>query len=130
MFHVNMLRAWHSPTRTNTMDALEAIVEDEEDLPEIPTSDTGPTHIVVDEHLSAKQRSDLKDILDRYSAVFSDPPGHTSVVEHQINTGSARPVQQKPYRTPGLKKKWSKRKSKGWSIWILFKSLRVTGLSL
>ena len=79
---MNMLRAWHSPTGTNIMDVLKAIVEDEEDLPETPTSDRGPTHIVVDKHLSAKQRSKLKDILDRYSAVFSDLPGHASVVEH------------------------------------------------
>ena len=63
--------------------------------PEIPTSDTGPTHVVVDGYLSAKLRSELKDILDRYSAVFSDLPGHTSVVEHRIDTGSAKPVQQK-----------------------------------
>ena len=67
-----MLRAWHSPTETNTMDVLEAIVEDEKDLTKIPTSDTGPTHVVVDEDLSAKQRSKLKDIPDRYSAVFSN----------------------------------------------------------
>ena len=44
VFHVNMLRAWHSPTGTNTMDVLEAIVKDEGDLLEVPTSNRGPTH--------------------------------------------------------------------------------------
>ena len=102
VLHVNMLMAWHSPAGKNTMDVLEAIVQDEEDLPEIPTSDRGPTHIIADEYLSAKQRSKLKNILDRYSAVFSNLPGHTSVVEHRPDTGSARQVKQKPYRTPGL----------------------------
>ena len=51
----------------------QAIGEDEKDIPEISTSDTGPTHVVVDEHLSADQCSELKNILDRYmySVVFS-----------------------------------------------------------
>ena len=99
VFHVNMLREWHSPDQV-TCEAFEAIVEREDDISQCPVNSSGQSQVIVDEQLSAGQRNQLDDVVTRYSAVFCDDPGHTDIVEHQIDTGSARPVRQKPYRIP------------------------------
>ena len=98
VFHVNMLREWHSPDQV-TCEAFEAIVE-RDDIPQCPVNSSGQSQVIVDEQLSAGQRNQLDDVVTRYSAVFCDEPGHTDIVEHQIDTGSTRPVRQKPYRIP------------------------------
>jgi hypothetical protein len=36
---------------------------------------------------------------ENYS-IFESEPGRTTVVQHQIRTGDAAPVRQKPYRIP------------------------------
>ena len=35
-----------------------------------------------------------------YSDVFDNKPGSTTLAEHRIETGSAKPVRQPPYRLP------------------------------
>lgn len=99
IFHVNMLRAWHSPKQP-TIEAMVVVTECEDDIPDLPVGASGQTQVSVDEQLTAEQKVELEGVLSRHLEVFQDQPGRTSMVEHTIDTGSARPVRQKPYRIP------------------------------
>ncbi|KAJ8333482.1 hypothetical protein SKAU_G00414900 [Synaphobranchus kaupii] len=55
--------------------------------------------------LSCRQRQDLQERVDRNEDVFSDIPGKTSVVMHEIHTEPGKIVRQKPYRIPEARRK-------------------------
>ena len=42
----------------------------------------------------------LQQVLAEYSQVLQNQPGHTSLTEYKIETGTARPVRLPPYRLP------------------------------
>ncbi|XP_072030803.1 uncharacterized protein [Amphiura filiformis] len=50
--------------------------------------------------LTNERRQKLSDILEAHTTVFSDVPGKTHLVEHEIKTTSDIPVRQRAYRTP------------------------------
>ena len=52
------------------------------------------------EQLTAEQRDELCTLLEEFSGVMSNMPGVTSMAEHRIETGNARPVKLPPYRIP------------------------------
>ncbi|PIK46224.1 Retrovirus-related Pol polyprotein from transposon [Apostichopus japonicus] len=55
------------------------------------------------EHLADEQRADLVELLKDYADVFarsSDDLGYTTLVQHKLDTGSARPVKQSARRVP------------------------------
>jgi hypothetical protein len=57
------------------------------------------------EHLTPKQSSEVKRLLKEYEGLFeaSDSDyGRTSVVKHNIATGSAHPIKQPPRRLPDV----------------------------
>ncbi|XP_066946149.1 uncharacterized protein [Macrobrachium rosenbergii] len=49
-------------------------------------------------HLSFDKRRSLKKLVFDYKELFSDVPGRTSVLEHDVDVGNATPVKQSPYR--------------------------------
>ena len=55
-------------------------------------------------HLTNEQREKLEALLIKFEkplfAKSTKDLGHTNVVELQIDTGDAKPIKQKPYRTP------------------------------
>ena len=53
--------------------------------------------------LTSNQRDELANLLEKHEAVFANSStdyGRTSVIEHTIDTGDARPVRQPPRRPP------------------------------
>ena len=50
--------------------------------------------------LSVKRKRQRDDILEKYKDIFSDAPGKTRLVEHEIKLISDKPVRSKPYPTP------------------------------
>ena len=52
------------------------------------------------EQLTAEQMAELCTPLREFSGVMSNMPGVTSMAEHRIKTGNARPVKLPPYRIP------------------------------
>lgn len=51
-------------------------------------------------HLTKAQQQELKQIIAEFQDVLSDIPGKTDLVDHKIETGSARPVRLPPYWLP------------------------------
>lgn len=52
------------------------------------------------EQLLDVQRMELKALLGEFSEVIQDRPGQTTLAEHNIECGTARPVRLPPYRLP------------------------------
>ena len=106
IFHVNMLKKWHTPA----MDAYLAMedspdVDNEEDMPVWNENDTltedKPT---MGSQLNMKQRQELEKLLYEYREVMKNKPGKTTIAEHAIDTGPATPVRLPPYRLPHVYK--------------------------
>ncbi|KAL5516188.1 hypothetical protein EMCRGX_G001465 [Ephydatia muelleri] len=55
---------------------------------------------VMGEQLTTEQKEELAGVLKEFEGVFSDLPGWTSLAEHPIECGSARPIRLAPYRIP------------------------------
>ena len=54
-------------------------------------------------HLKDPQRAQVAELLIKMKTVFavnSEDLGRTELVEHEIDTGNARPIKQRPRRTP------------------------------
>ncbi|XP_072182212.1 uncharacterized protein [Diadema setosum] len=49
-------------------------------------------------HLSHGERDDVKQIIADFPELFSDVPGRTSVVQHDVDVGETDPIKQHPYR--------------------------------
>ncbi|GFT64034.1 retrovirus-related Pol polyprotein from transposon 297 [Trichonephila clavipes] len=52
----------------------------------------------LNKHLHDKQMDLLRELLNKYSKCFSNNPGLTNLVEHEIRLVSDQPVRTKPYR--------------------------------
>lgn len=88
IYHVNLLKRWYAP-RQQEVQAL-AVHLPPPEIPQVPMG----------EQLSPHQVQDLKELLARNRDVFSDKPGRTSLVAHDINTEPGKRVRLKPYRIP------------------------------
>ncbi|KAF8786661.1 Transposon Ty3-I Gag-Pol polyprotein like [Argiope bruennichi] len=53
----------------------------------------------LEERLTTEQIGELKELLHKHKTVFSNKPGKTHLVEHDIELISNQPVRSKPYRT-------------------------------
>ena len=102
VFHVNMLQKWHEPTVSSLWVDDMTSEEDEEANEEVPTwdgktpTDDRPT---INHKLTADERRQLDDLLE-FLDVLQSEPGHTTLVEHSIRSGTASPVKLQPYRLP------------------------------
>ena len=94
VFHINMLKKWETP---DTLFAEETDSTDEIVLWKESSQDEQPT---INPNLSAQQLQELQDVLQTFSDVLSSEPGRTSLIEHHIEAGDARPIKLPPYRLP------------------------------
>ncbi len=52
------------------------------------------------EQLTGHERADLAELLEGFQDVLQSHLGRTSLAEHQITSGAAKPVRLPPYRLP------------------------------
>ena len=88
IYHVNLLKKWH-PAEPVVLPALLTDVSPHA-LPPVP----------VGEDLSPEQHQDVKQLLGRNRDRFSEIPGRTHVIRHDIYTKPGKVVRQRPYRIP------------------------------
>ena len=60
----------------------------------------GVRDVKLGERLPEDQRCVLKDLVRRYSDVFTDMPGETDVIQHHIKLADDMPIRCKPYPLP------------------------------
>ena len=99
IFHINMLRPWHEVPATSLLVMEVGESETDEDIAfwRDATDDKSPQ---LGTDLSSTQREQLRQLLEEFGEIFSDIPGLTDLVQHDIHTGSASPVRLPPYRLP------------------------------
>jgi len=56
--------------------------------------------VVINPELSAAQQSEIRELLDEYSEIFSDVPRVTHLIEHKVELTKTEPVKHKPYPIP------------------------------
>ncbi|GFU30080.1 retrovirus-related Pol polyprotein from transposon 412 [Trichonephila clavipes] len=108
IYHINMLKPYYKrPEHVNVIinDETQNSLADQE--LEIPCLENNS--LVYDfedviqaselnKYLHEKQRDRLRELLNKYSKFFSNNPGLTNLVEHEIQLVSDQPVRTKPYR--------------------------------
>ncbi|GFX45472.1 hypothetical protein TNCV_2740091 [Trichonephila clavipes] len=109
VYHINMLKPYHRrPELLNdVLVDTEEIIESSELEEDFPYMLTDPNvfdfrEIVennkLKKRLNDEQIMQLGKLLVRFSAIFSNIPGKTNLVEHDIDLISDKRVQRKPYR--------------------------------
>lgn len=109
IYHVNLLKPYHQrPEHINLILSDHMEISESETEIEIPYPNSNPNiydfeEIIRDSELSERlnlsQIEQLKAILSSHSIVFSNDPGKTHLVEHDIELISNQPIRSKPYRT-------------------------------
>ena len=99
VFHVNMLRAWYTPTATDCL-AEEVVAGGPDDIVLCGEDSTEEGAPVISDELSLMQKKELGEVLEEFSTILQNTPGRTTLAEHCIDVGAARPVRLPPYRLP------------------------------
>ena len=92
---VNMLKRWYESTGEHTLFTTQTEGDDI-----MLWDDRGDEDPSISEHLTTEQRLSLQQLIEDFRDVFNNEPGRTTLAEHQIKTGSAKPVRQRTYRLP------------------------------
>ena len=81
-----------------------AISDDEEDelvvVPDRYVTQRTVADVHLENHLHADQLQQLRELLDEYSDIFTELPGNTYLINHEIKVGHPKPVRSKPYPVP------------------------------
>ncbi|KAL5481323.1 hypothetical protein EMCRGX_G021459 [Ephydatia muelleri] len=107
VFHINMLREFHSsssPGPSSTAcwtEEQDRGVDEQDDIPVWNgVEEDADAEVQMGEQLSEVQRQELRALLNEFRTLFSNKPGRTGLVEHCIETGTARPIRLPPCRSP------------------------------
>ncbi len=55
-------------------------------------------------HLELEQVDQIIQLMYQFSSLFSDVPGRTTILEHDIDVGPAKPIKQHSYRVNPVKR--------------------------
>ncbi|KAF8773029.1 hypothetical protein HNY73_015724 [Argiope bruennichi] len=110
IYQVNLLKPYHQrPEQINlVISESREKLEDESEGLEIPYPISDPNvydfegiirNSALEDRLSSLEIDALRKLLGRYQRVFSNKPGKTHLVEHDLQLVSNEPVRSKPYRT-------------------------------
>ena len=115
--HANKIRKYTQRIEQAVVNSCSVIYEKDGDFGEVAAADLGhaasageqqlsdrldPAKVM---HLSANERRQLFDILNKYPAVFSERPGFCSILEHEIKvTPEFVPKRLRAYKVPELLK--------------------------
>ena len=101
IYHLNLLKLWNEerPVRLAT-----TVIEEGELGPEAKKA--APfTPVQLESHLTLRQRTEVAELQQRFTDVFSPLPGRTNLIEHRIETPHGVSVRTRPYRLPEHKRK-------------------------
>ena len=101
VFHVNMLKTFQIHRLAESSYLVTDDGGDKEDDDILFWRDGTPEdRPLVGQELNNDQKQQLWQILNEFSEVLQNKPGHTKLVEHKIETGTSCPVKLPPYRLP------------------------------
>ena len=114
IFHANLLKQYHSEVVSNAgvldkvgCSVLEIIDDGDEteileDIPEIGCYSPKESwrDVKFGKNLDENKKAELMFLLGQYKDVFTDKPGSTNLIEHEIKLTSDHPVRSNPYVVP------------------------------
>ena len=103
IFHINMLRQWHSPCALSLLGeevSEEHCDEADNDVAFWNDGDETPEDPTIGDELATEERGQLNNLLQEFRDVLQNKPGKTNVAEYCIRTGTAAPIRLLPYRIP------------------------------
>ncbi|XP_063595779.1 uncharacterized protein LOC134772669 [Penaeus indicus] len=109
LYHINMLKKYVRRDDVSSSEVCQVCVVD--DLPtseekanfacDIPDLyEANECTVNINPELSSKQTAEIKQLVAEFSDVFSDKPGVTSTVIHDIELSTVAPIHTKPYPIP------------------------------
>ncbi|GFY35185.1 retrovirus-related Pol polyprotein from transposon 17.6 [Trichonephila clavipes] len=108
IYHINMLKPYYKrPEHVNVIindETKNSLADKELEIPYLENNSLNYDFEDViqaselNKHLHDKQMDRLRELLNKYSKCFSNNPGLTNLVEHEIQLVSDQPVRTKPYR--------------------------------
>ena len=113
-YHINMLKKYNERNvggvdeeREEMLAAVVTVVNDgdtdkEEELLELYNGIQKETYkdVQINPQLTEKKKGELRKLIEEYGDIFSDVPGKTELVEHEIKVTNDTPVRSKAYPTP------------------------------
>ncbi|GFW61255.1 retrovirus-related Pol polyprotein from transposon 297 [Trichonephila clavipes] len=108
IYHINMLKPYYKrPENVNVIindETKNSLADQELEIPYLENNsliydfEDVIQASELNKHLHDKQMDRLRELLNKYSKCFSNNPGLTNLVEHEIQLVSDQPVRTKPYR--------------------------------
>ena len=94
-------REWEPFQQCYIVDDEEQVPDDDEllELGNLPSKESIDC-ISIGPECDSQQQADLQGLLSEFSHIFTDLPGKTQLVQHEIKLTSATPVRSKPYPIP------------------------------
>uniref|UniRef100_A0A3P9LR23 Gypsy retrotransposon integrase-like protein 1 n=1 Tax=Oryzias latipes TaxID=8090 RepID=A0A3P9LR23_ORYLA len=97
IYHVNLLKEWKEQVTQPVKATLVVGQPEKEAVNEEVLKETLTLGL---EHLTREQITQLSQVFQEVSSLFSNNPGRTTLAEHTIRLKEAKPVRQQPYRVP------------------------------
>ncbi|GFS77534.1 retrovirus-related Pol polyprotein from transposon 297 [Trichonephila clavipes] len=107
IYHINMLKPYYKrPEHVNVIindETKNSLADQELEIPYLENNsliydfEDVIQASELNKHLHDKQMDRLRELLNKYSKCFSNNPGLTNLVEHEIQLVSDQPVRTKPY---------------------------------
>ena len=98
--HVNMLRKYEPRVSCFVISENDFDVEGPATFPKSGIRTMDSRDIKIADNLDSFQREQVRQLLDKYDNIFSDLPGSTELVQHQIRTINDKPIHLPPYQIP------------------------------
>ena len=97
VFHMNMLCQWNATMEMANLvaESVEPQTDGDTEAMEWGHHEDGKPNIC--EGLREEQRKDLQKMLRDFTDVLQSEPGRTTLAEHRIDIGEAKPIRQVPY---------------------------------
>lgn len=125
--HINMLKHYHSRSHPDDKQKLPEVIppvtpqhscalvvtEPDDDLAvhssARPTARLSNSDMLKElpnvlSHLLPEQKADILALINHFSCLFQDVPSRTTVAQHDINVGNAKPIKQHAYRVNPAKR--------------------------
>jgi len=115
-FHINSLRKYYPPCEKQKPDLCAMVIDDEyedgvaamsyghvtQDIESGQTSlsDYGKNDVSIGDKLTVEQQTKLKEVISKFSDVFTDRPGKTDLIQHEIQLTDDSVFYQGSYRVP------------------------------
>lgn len=113
-FHANLLKRYIEREETNNDDdghvgvavidesSNEEFQDDGEDLMTSPCTSKfeNPDNVEISPDLTLEQKAEVRNLIQEFPDVFTDRPGLTNLLEHDIRTTTETPIRLRPYPIP------------------------------